>query len=92
MEPFLTGMFGNPASHHVFGRAAAAAVEDARDQLAVLIGGHSRDVVFTSGATESNNLALIGGAGGRCGHVVSVATEHKSFLIPFAASPPRAWP
>ena len=77
------GMFGNPSSTHAFGRAARAAIEQARGQVAALIGAPPADVLFTSGATESDNLALLGVARGeraRGGHVVTVRTEHKAVL------------
>ncbi|WP_316977930.1 IscS subfamily cysteine desulfurase [Shumkonia mesophila] len=84
MLPFFTEKFGNPHSEgHAFGREAEEAVETARRQVADLIGAEAREIVFTSGATESNNLALKGLAGfygeGR-DHIVTVATEHKCVL------------
>jgi cysteine desulfurase len=78
------GVFGNPASIHAHGRAAAAVVEQARVQVAALIGAQPEEIIFTSGATESNNLALQGVArfqrrgGGR--HIVTLKTEHKSVV------------
>jgi cysteine desulfurase len=84
MLPFFTDRFGNPASSsHSFGWQAQEAVEQARRDVAVLIGAPARDVVFTSGATESNNLAIRGiaelaGPGRR--HVAISAIEHKSVL------------
>ena len=84
MRPFLEDQFGNPHSdHHQYGRDAAAAVESARAEIASLIGADPREVVFTSGATESNNLAIKGAArfvGNRRRHIVTVATEHKCVL------------
>jgi cysteine desulfurase len=79
------GAFGNPASiQHAFGRQARSKVEAARHQVAQLIGADSSGIVWTSGATESNNLAILGGAryqpGGR--HVVTSRTEHKAVLDP----------
>lgn len=71
----------NPSSAHLAGRDAAQAVEKARGEVARLIGGSSGEVVFTSGATESNNLALGGAiraAGG--GHIITAASEHKAVL------------
>jgi cysteine desulfurase len=84
MLPYFTERYGNAASrHHVFGRAAEQAVEEARAQVAALIGADPREVVFTSGATESDNLALKGVAAAyrtRGDHLVTVATEHKAVL------------
>ena len=84
MLPYFTEEFGNPASRqHAYGWKAEEAVEAARGQIASLIGATPREVVFTSGATESNNLALKGCADGlrtRGDHIVTVATEHKSVL------------
>jgi cysteine desulfurase len=81
----LGGDFGNPSSAHAFGRAAAARVERARAQVAALIGAQEEEIVFTSGATESNNLAILGAAtaaADRGRHVVTVRTEHKAVLDP----------
>ena len=84
MLPWLTNQFGNPASSsHAFGQAARTAVEEARDQVAALINADPREIVWTSGATESNNLAIKGAANasqdkGR--HLVTVQTEHKAVL------------
>jgi cysteine desulfurase len=85
MRPWLGERFGNAASAHVYGQAANAAVEQARAQLAALLGAPPRELVFTSGATESNNLAILGVARGReksRRHVVTMRTEHKSVLDP----------
>jgi cysteine desulfurase len=86
MLPYFTEEYGNAASrHHVFGRRAEQAVEEAREQVAALIGANPREIVFTSGATESNNLALKGVAAmsrSRGRHIVTVATEHKAVLDP----------
>jgi cysteine desulfurase len=83
MMPFLTEAYGNAASRsHGFGWAADQAVEKARAQVAKLIGATAREIVFTSGATESDNLAITGAvqaAGGR-GHVITQATEHNAVL------------
>ncbi|MEX1082406.1 MAG: aminotransferase class V-fold PLP-dependent enzyme [Halofilum sp. (in: g-proteobacteria)] len=86
MAEFLTeeGDFGNPASEtHVFGRRARAAVEQAREQVAEAIGAEAREIVFTSGATEADNLALKGAAAfqrDRGRHIVTAASEHKAVL------------
>jgi len=85
MLPWFTEKFGNPHSAtHAYGREAEAAVEAARADVAALIGAEAREIVFTSGATESNNLAIKGAARFRrplgCDHVVTVATEHKCVL------------
>ena len=87
MQPFFTEQFGNPHSvEHVMGRTAEAAVEQARAHLAALIGAAPRELVFTSGATESNNIAIKGAArhaaaaGDARRRVVTVATEHKCVL------------
>ena len=83
MMPYLTEVYGNAASRsHGFGWAAEQAVETARAQVARLIGASAREIVFTSGATESDNLAIAGvveAHGGR-GHVITQATEHKAVL------------
>ncbi len=86
LNRYLTkeGIFGNPSSvSHAFGRAAKQAVEVARAQVAELIGASPEEIVWTSGATESNNLALLGSARfytRRGKHIVTVKTEHKSVL------------
>jgi cysteine desulfurase len=86
MLPFFTERYGNPGSvTHALGREARAAVETARQEIAAVIGAAEREVIFTSGATESNNLAIRGVADrkGRQGkHLVTVATEHRSALDP----------
>lgn len=84
MIPWLREHFGNPASRsHAWGWEAEAAVETAREQVAALIGADPREIVWTSGATESNNLALKGAAHfyqGRGKHLITVKTEHKAVL------------
>lgn len=84
MIPWLCNHFGNPASRsHAWGWEAEAAVEKARAQVADLIGADSREIVWTSGATESNNLALKGAAHfyqSRGKHIITVKTEHKAVL------------
>src|SRR5262245_19739550 len=78
MQPYLTEQFGNPASAHGVGRRARQALEDAREQLAVLLDAHADEVVFTSGATEANNLAIFGLAGEPPAHLIASAIEHPS--------------
>ena len=84
MLPYFTERFGNPHSTgHAFGLEAAEAVEVARAQIASLIGAEPREIVFTSGATEANNLAIKGAARflkSRRDRVVTLATEHKCVL------------
>ncbi|HYD76522.1 IscS subfamily cysteine desulfurase [Ramlibacter sp.] len=86
MIPWLREHFGNPASRsHAWGWEAEAAVEKAREQVAALIGADPREIVWTSGATESDNLALKGAAQfykSRGKHLVTVKTEHKAVLDP----------
>jgi cysteine desulfurase len=86
MIPWLREHFGNPASRsHAWGWEAEAAVEKAREQVAALVGADPREIVWTSGATESNNLAIKGAAQfykTRGKHVVTVKTEHKAVLDP----------
>jgi cysteine desulfurase len=84
MIPYLTEMFGNPASRsHAYGWAADEAVELAREQVCALINADPRELAWTSGATESNNLAIKGAAQfhkARGRHLITLATEHKAVL------------
>ncbi|CAL4860091.1 cysteine desulfurase family protein [Microbacterium sp. MM2322] len=86
MLPFLGERFGNPSSHHTVGEDAAAALDDARRRVAAIVGMRPGDIIFTSGATEANNLAIKGVAvasllrRGRPGHIVTSAIEHESVL------------
>jgi len=84
MLPYFTVHYGNAASrNHMFGWTAEAAVENARNQVAALFGGDGKEIVWTSGATESNNLALKGAASfykKQGNHIITVETEHKSVI------------
>lgn len=92
MWPFLVTHFGNPSSEHPYGRRARAAVEVAREQVAALIGAHPDEVVFTSGGTESNNLAIRGAAGLATHRVaVTTAVEHPATTGPLALLAADDW-
>ena len=97
MARVLAAGAANPASVHAPGREAATRIERAREEVAALVGAEARDVVFTSGATEANNLAILGHAEGwtarhgRRGHLVSLATEHKSVLAPLQKLKRAGW-
>ena len=84
MLPYFTEQFGNPASRqHAYGWESQKAVDTARSQVAALIGASSSEIVFTSGASESNNLAIKGAVHARRergDHIITAATEHKSVL------------
>ncbi len=85
MIPYLTEDFGNPASRsHPYGWTAEKAVENAREEIAKLVNADPREIVWTSGATESNNLAIKGAAhfysNGKGKHIITSATEHKAVL------------
>jgi len=84
MIPYLREQFGNPASRsHMYGWAAEKAVEDARAEVAALVNADPREIIWTSGATESNNLALKGAAHfykTKGKHIITVKTEHKAVL------------
>ena len=84
MIPYLTEKFGNPASRsHAFGWEADAAVELAREQVAALVNADPKEIIWTSGATESNNLAIKGAVHfyqGKGKHVITMSTEHKAVL------------
>jgi len=87
MIPFLREQFGNPASRsHMYGWSAEKAVEEAREEVAKLVNADSREIIWTSGATESNNLAIKGAAQfykTRGRHIITIKTEHKAVLDTF---------
>jgi cysteine desulfurase len=82
MRSLLTDTFGNPASAHRAGRRARQALEDARERTAALLGAFTDEVIFTSGATEANNLALFGLAGEPPAHLLTSPIEHPSVAEP----------
>ncbi|HEX4979007.1 MAG TPA: aminotransferase class V-fold PLP-dependent enzyme, partial [Acidimicrobiales bacterium] len=83
MLPFLTEHFGNPSGAHSVARRAKTAIEDARDRLASALGCREREVVFTSGGTEADNLAIAGRVGR--GAALCSAVEHHAVLHAVAA-------
>jgi cysteine desulfurase len=86
MEPFLARHHGNPSSVHSAGRETRAAVDDARDRLAALLGARPHELIFTSSGTESNNLAVLGLARAHAGqgrHLICASTEHHAVLNAF---------
>ncbi|MBD2704936.1 cysteine desulfurase [Spirosoma sp. BT702] len=89
MLPFFTQIYGNASSAHQFGFEANEAVNLARSRVANLIGAQAEEIIFTSGATESNNLAILGSAikhqqiGGKRKRIITTSIEHKSVLAPF---------
>jgi cysteine desulfurase len=78
MLPYLTEKFGNPSSVHLFGQEARAAVDRARREVASLLGARPNEIVFVSGGTEANNLAIHGTTRGSKGHIVTSRIEHPS--------------
>ncbi len=85
MLPYLSGPAGNPSSVHRFGRAARAAVDEARAEVAALVGALPEQVIFTSGGTEANNLAIRGVAADTAAVGIAVSSvEHASVLAPAA--------
>jgi cysteine desulfurase len=71
-------LFGNPSSLHLEGQRARRAIEEAREQVAALVGGAAAEIVLTSGGTEANALAILGAVAGRRGRIVVSAVEHPS--------------
>jgi len=85
MQPFFSDVYANPASDHASGVLAKRAVEESRERVANLIGAKSNEIIFTSGATEANNLALIGLAlkhQGKKNHIITSRIEHPAILNP----------
>jgi cysteine desulfurase len=96
MMPYLEGNYGNPSSVHHYGRMARAAIDQAREQVAGLVNAHPSQVLFTSGGTEANNLALKGYAAGQAawrapGHIAHSAVEHASVLEPLQVLARQGW-
>jgi cysteine desulfurase len=82
MRPFFDESFGNPSSAHQHGRRARKALEDAREQIASLLDAYPDEVIFTSGATEANNLAILGLAGEPPGRLIASPIEHPCVIEP----------
>src|SRR5881398_851588 len=92
MRPFLEGGAGNPSATHSLGLEARASLDGARAKIARLVGGTPAGVIFTSSATEANNLALKGFAARAAGrHMVTSAVEHVSVLNPCKELEKRGW-
>lgn len=93
MTPHLRGEFGNPSSAHSYGRAARRAVDTARRHVAETIGASPSEILFTSGGTESNNLAILGGCGddGSGRQVVTSVIEHPSVTQPVRLLGQQGW-
>jgi len=82
MRPFFTARYGNPGSGHMWGYEAKKAVDEARERVAALIGAEPGEIVFTSCATESNNMVLKGVFADFTGHLTATAVEHPAILMP----------
>ncbi len=94
MLPYLRTAYGNPSSDHPLGRAARRAVEEAREQVATLVGAAPDEIVFTSGGTESNNLAIFGiaaTAGAERRRIVTSAVEHPATAAPCGHLEANGW-
>ncbi len=95
MMPFLEEQFGNPSSIHSHGQQAKAALYDAREKVASLIGARPPEILFTSGGTESDNLAILGvteTAAGNRRHLVTSAVEHHAVLNSMKSLAKKGWP
>src|SRR5512135_833388 len=84
MLPYLKEKYGNPSSSHAFGAALRAGIEQARERLALLLGCEATELIFTSGATESNNMVIkgIAKAAGKGKHFITSRIEHPAVLEP----------
>jgi cysteine desulfurase len=91
MRPYLTEVYGNPASSHHTGRRARQALEDARERTAEVLGAHADEVIFTSGATEANNLAIFGLTGSELGHLIASPIEHPCVIEPVRRLGEAGW-
>lgn len=92
MLPWMQGQFGNPSSRHGFGRAARQAVDEAREQVANAVGAHPSQVIFTSGGTEADNLALRGMAAALApSQVVWSSVEHPAVALPCQSLKMQGW-
>lgn len=92
MLPYLSTEFGNPSSVHCFGRAARAALDTAREQVAALVNAQASQVIFTSGGTEANNIALLGCCAALpVGRIAISAIEHDSVRAPARVLASRGW-
>ena len=92
MQPFLSHLFGNPSSLYRLGRVSRSAIDTARGQIAALVGSEPSQVVFTSGGTEANNLAIKGMAGKLAkGGIAVGATEHPSVMTPMRRLHQEGW-
>lgn len=92
MLPFMQEHFGNPSSSHSFGRITRMAIEHAREQVAALVQAHPSQVIFTSGGTEANNMAIKGVAARNApGRVAISSVEHASVIAPAQALDRQAW-
>ena len=92
MLPYLGEQFGNASSRHEYGRAARRAIDQARSQVAMAVGAHASEVVFTSGGSEANNLFIKGAAGCmRPGLLAVSAVEHPCVIKPAEQLSKRGW-